>query len=254
VPIWYTDDVNSEQFIEKIRSTHVDLIFSAAYPQIFSKQLISISTQGAVNFHPSLLPKFRGAHPHYWAIVKGEEKSGLTTHFMTDNIDDGDIIAQIEFAIDGYSYSQLYEKIIKETPNLVKKVEKFFLENNQKPTPQNSQHASYFREPRQIHNRIFWGIHSAKDIFNLVRAQKAYTFFRHEKMVIKECYLTESNRNLTNNIEVENGIIVDLTKNSIAVKASEGVINVTKVYAQRKVLKAPELIKKYKVLIGEKFA
>ena len=253
IPIWYTDDVNSEGFAEKIKGIYVNLIISAAYPQIFSKKLISIPTHGAVNFHPSLLPKFRGAHPHYWSIVKGEEKSGLTAHFMTKHIDDGDIITQIEYPINGYNYNELYNKIVMETPNLVEKVEKFFLKDNQNPTPQNLVDVSFFREPRKINNRIFWGIHSDRDIFNLVRGGNAYSFFRCLKIVIMECYITTSNRNLTNNIEAENGTIVDLGENSIAIKANDGIVNVTKVYVQKKVLSAPNFIRKYKLLIGEKF-
>lgn len=253
VPIWYTNNVNSEEFIEKLKSTHINLIVSAAYPQIFSKKLISIPTHGAINFHPSLLPKFRGAHPHYWSIIKGEEKSGLTAHFMTGHIDDGDILAQIEYDISNYNYDELYDKMIRETPNLVKKVESFFLKNKHNPTPQNPANASFFREPRDIHNRILWGIHSAKDILNLVRAGRAYTFFRNQKIVVKECYITKNNRNLTNNIEVENGTIVDLEENSIAIQANDEIINVTKIYVQKKVLSVPIFIRNYKVLIGEKF-
>jgi methionyl-tRNA formyltransferase len=252
-PIWYMDDVNSKEFIKRIKGTDVDLIISAAYPQIFSKELISIPTHGAVNFHPSLLPKFRGAHPHYWSIVKGEEKSGLTAHFITEHIDEGDIIAQIEYPINDYNYNRLYEKIIEETPNLVRKVEKFFLENNQSPTSQDHVIASFFSEPREIHNRIFWEIHSAVDAFNIVRGGNAYAFFHNQKIVFKECHITTSNRNLTNNIDVENGTIVDLGENSIAIKANGGIINMTKIYIQKKVLSASNFIKKYKVLVGEKF-
>lgn len=253
IPIWHTDNVNSEQFVERVRKTHVDLILSAAYPQIFSKKLISIAAHGAVNFHPSLLPKFRGAYPHYWSIVRGEEKSGLTAHFMTEHIDDGDIIAQIEYPIGSYNLDDLYDKIIRETPRLIKKVEEFFLEGDQVPTPQNSTNASYFREPREIHNRIFWGIHSASDISNLVRGQKAFCFFRTERIAIRECNVTPGNRNLTNSVEVENGTIVDLGEKSIAVKVKDGVINVTKVYVRKKMLSAPDFIRKFRIFVGEKF-
>ncbi len=57
-----------------------------------------------------------GFHPHFWAICKGEENSGMTAHFMTEKLDDGDIVAQLEFPIIQYTYSDFYEKLIQETP------------------------------------------------------------------------------------------------------------------------------------------
>ena len=93
VPVWHVFDVNENSFISSIQNSNIDLIITAAFPQIFSKSLIDIPRCGSVNFHPSLLPKFRGAHPHFWAIAKGESESGISAHFITERIDDGDIIA-----------------------------------------------------------------------------------------------------------------------------------------------------------------
>lgn len=253
IPLYYIDDINSKEFIQKIRDAKIDLILCAAYPQIFSKELISISSRCSVNFHPSLLPKFRGAHPHYWAIVKGEEESGLTAHFMTENIDEGDIIAQIRFPISNYNYKQLYEKIITETPNLIKKVEVFFLEGTGEAVKQNSSEISYFSNDREIHHRIFWNIHSDRDIFNLVRAGNAFCFFRNSKIVIEGCSVTSTNRNLTNDIKVENGTLVDLHQDGIAIKTKSGIVNITKLRYRNKKMGFLEFIIKYKPLIGEKF-
>jgi methionyl-tRNA formyltransferase len=252
IPIWYVDNVNSREFIQRVKNANIDLILSAAYPQIFSDELISIPTYGAVNFHPSLLPKFRGAHPHYWAIVKGETESGLSAHFMTKHIDDGDIIAQIKFPIKDYDYRQLYEKIIMETPSLVKKVEEFFY-NRGKSITQDPSKASYFRNDREIHHRIFWNIYTSMEILNLVRGGNAFCFFRGQKIIVEKCFITETNRNLTNNVEVENGVIVDLMGDYIAIKAKSGVVNIQELRCKYRNLSASKFIIKYKPLVGEKF-
>ena len=254
IPIWYEDDVNStSEFLLKLKDNKIDLIISAAYPQIFSNELISTPIKGAVNFHPSLLPKFRGAHPHYWAIVKGEAESGLTAHFMTENIDEGDIIAQIKFPIEDYDYQQLYTKIILETPNIIKKVEDFFLKGNSKAIKQDPLKASYFRNDRDIHHRIFWKNHTVQEIINLVRGGNAFCFFRNSKIVIEKCFMTDTNRNLTNDIMTENGIIIDLYQDSIAISANFGIINITKLIYKSKKMDFLEFIIKYKPLIGERF-
>ena len=89
-------------------------------------------------------------------LTQGEEIGGVTAHFMTEKIDNGDIIAQIKFPILKYNYSKLCDKIVSETPNIVKKVEDFFFSNNRVPVPQDTKHATYYRENRKIHQRIFW--------------------------------------------------------------------------------------------------
>ena len=214
--------------------------------------MISIPTKGAVNFHPSLLPKFRGAHPHYWSIVKGEIESGITAHFMTENIDDGDIIAQIKYPIIDYNYKQLYDKIIVETPNIVKKVSDFFIKGKGDLIKQNHSEATYFRNDRKIHHRIFLEIYSDREILNLIRGGNAYCFFRNKEVVIKECFLGDTNRNLTNNVISENGSIIDFTPHYFSVKLSESVVNITKVRYMNRKLSASKFILRHKPIIGEK--
>jgi len=172
---------------------------------------------------------------------------------MTEHIDDGGIMAQIKFPIQDYSYEQLYEKIVMETPNPVKKVEDFFLKGKNSVVKQNSSKASYFRNDREIHHRIFWNIHTAKDIFNLVRGGNAFCFFRNQRAIIEACFVNKKNRNLTNKIEVENGIIVDLGKNSIAIRANSGIVNITKVRYRNRKMEVSKFITKYNILVGERF-
>ena len=252
IPIWNENDVNSKEFIQKIRTINTDLIVSAAYPQIFSYELISTPSKGAVNFHPSLLPKFRGAHPHYWAIVKGEIESGITAHFMTEKIDDGDIIAQIKFPIMDYNYEHLYNKIIIETPNIVAEVNDFFIKGKGNVIKQNHSDATYFRNDRKIHHRIFFEKYSDEEILNLVRGGNAYCFFRNKEIVIVECFLSDTNRNLTNNIIPENGSIIDLTPHYFSVQLSRSVMNITKVKYKSKKPGASKFFLKHKPVIGEK--
>lgn len=253
IPVIYEDNVNSGEFVETVRKFNIDLIVSAAYPQIFSKRLLSAPKYGCVNFHPSLLPEFRGAHPHFWTIAKGDKRSGLTAHFMTRKVDRGDIIAQIEFSIENFNYIELYKEINKQTPAIVKKMESFFHEGGPKAIPQEHENASYFTEPREIHKRIFWNIHASMEIVNLVRTGSAYCFFRDQRIIIKKCYESESNRNLTNNIKVENGTIIDLGEDYIAVAANGGVINIVEIYIEQKAVLARNFIRKQMILIGEKY-
>jgi len=96
-------DVNDAALYQELKKEKYDLFICAAYPQILSKNLLEIPERGVINFHPSVLPRCRGAHPHYWALSEGERFGGITAHFMTEKIDDGDIIAQTKFPISQYT-------------------------------------------------------------------------------------------------------------------------------------------------------
>ena len=215
--------MNEGSFLDRVRATGPEIILSAAYPQIFSRELIAIPPRGSVNFHPSLLPRYRGAHPHFWVIAMGEKESGLTAHFMTEEIDAGDIVAQISYPIEDLDYGQLYERMIAETPAIVREVALFFREGRS-AAPQDPSRATRFRNDRVIHRRIFWGLHTAEEIRNLVRTGIAFCFFRDERVGFVRAGVAETNRNLTNGVRVEPGTIVDLGPGGIVVKSIDACV------------------------------
>lgn len=254
IPVLSIFDINERKFIEKMKEYAPELILSAAYPQIFCKKLISIPELGAINFHPSLLPRFRGAHPHFWSIATGEKIGGMTAHYMTENIDDGDIVAQIEFPIGHYYYGELYQKMVDETPFLVKQVRLFFEDMGGQPIKQNSNNATYYKNEREIHRRIFWNIMSCQSVHNLIRTEQAFCFFRGKKVGLKHADIVKENRNTTNNVKVENGTIVDINESSIVVAVTNSYLAIHMVSEGGKELPFDRWVARNKVLIGEKFS
>lgn len=95
------EDVNSDEL--GIRLTHIapDLIISVHLKKILSPSIYSIATRGAINVHPSLLPKYRGLSPQHQVLLKGERKTGVTVHFISEKPDTGDIILQEEIVLQG---------------------------------------------------------------------------------------------------------------------------------------------------------
>ncbi|WP_101772662.1 methionyl-tRNA formyltransferase [Peptostreptococcus faecalis] len=91
---------SSKEFIDTIRDIAPDLIVVIAYGQILKKELLEIPKYGCVNVHVSLLPKYRGAAPINWVIINGEKKTGVTTMFMDEGLDTGDIIMSKEYDLD----------------------------------------------------------------------------------------------------------------------------------------------------------
>jgi methionyl-tRNA formyltransferase len=247
-------DVNSGQSLDQIRALSPDLILSAAYPQIFGAELLGIAPLGAINFHPSLLPRFRGAHPHFWAVATGAATTGITAHFMTPRIDDGDVIAQIEFPIGDLTYSQVYHRIVQETPTLVREVAEFCATPVRSGRPQNPAQATFFRNDRDIHRRIFWRMHRAEHIRNLCRTEQAFCFFQGQKLIPLHTSVEPGNRNLTNGVDVESGTIVDVADGTVVVKANDGCVVVRKVRLGGKELSCDRWARRNRLKIGEQLS
>ena len=94
LPIWQPERVSTADSVAVIASWQPDLIVTVAYGQILKKALLDVPAKGCVNLHASLLPRWRGAAPIQRAIMAGDEETGVTTMYMDEGMDTGDIILQ----------------------------------------------------------------------------------------------------------------------------------------------------------------
>lgn len=92
-------NLKSTDFIEQLNNLNADIFVVVAF-RMLPKEVWKLPKLGTINLHASLLPNYRGAAPINHAIINGESKTGLTTFFINENIDEGDIIKQIECNID----------------------------------------------------------------------------------------------------------------------------------------------------------
>ena len=103
---------NNTEFIEEITKLQPDVICVVAYGKILPKEVLDIPKLGCINVHGSLLPKYRGAAPIQWAIINGDKKTGVTTMYMSEGMDTGDIILKEEVLIrDDETTGELWEKL-----------------------------------------------------------------------------------------------------------------------------------------------
>lgn len=101
VPVYQPGKIKKEpEFIERLRELSPDVMVVVAFGQILPKEVLEIPKYGCINVHASLLPRLRGAAPIQWAIINGEEKTGVTTMFMEEGLDTGDMLLKAETAID----------------------------------------------------------------------------------------------------------------------------------------------------------
>ena len=112
VPCIETGNVNASDIVEQIASCQPDLIVVIAFGQKISNELIELPPKGAINVHSSLLPKYRGAAPINWAIVKGETKTGLSIITLAEKMDAGHIWAQARTDIGPHETAgQLHDRL-----------------------------------------------------------------------------------------------------------------------------------------------
>ena len=99
IPVLQPNRARDEEFIEELRKINPDIILVAAYGKLLPKEILDMPRFGCINVHASLLPKYRGASPIQWAVLNGDEKSGVTIMHMAEKMDTGDIIMTEEVVL-----------------------------------------------------------------------------------------------------------------------------------------------------------
>jgi methionyl-tRNA formyltransferase len=164
------EKVKEEVFRESVRGLQPDVFVVVAYGQILPKPVLNIPKYGAVNVHASLLPRYRGAAPMAWAILRGEKVTGVTTMAMDEGMDTGDILLQAEVAIrDGETCETLHDRLAPLGAQLLlKTLEKMEAEHIQ-PIPQDHSRATYAPPLKKEDGYIDWKKEAA-EIDRQVRA------------------------------------------------------------------------------------
>jgi methionyl-tRNA formyltransferase len=93
------ESVSAPEVVENLAALSPDLIVVVDFGQFLKQNVLALPSKGAVNIHPSLLPKYRGAAPIQWAIANGDTETGMTVLYMTEKMDAGDIILQEVVAV-----------------------------------------------------------------------------------------------------------------------------------------------------------
>ena len=170
IPVLCPQNVNTPEWIEKIRNISPEVIFSFYYRNLLSRDILIIPSAGSFNLHGSLLPVYRGRCPINWVLVKGEQRTGVTLHYMVEEPDAGDIVGQkevlIEFEDTAYT---LYQKLCVKAKELLGEVLPLIKKGIALRVAQNLKQGSYYGGRRPEDGKIDWSWPVLR-IYNLVRA------------------------------------------------------------------------------------
>ena len=167
--VFQPETLRDETAAEILKELNPDIIVVVAYGKILPKEILDIPRLGCVNAHASLLPKYRGASPIQWAIVKGESVTGVTTMYMDEGMDTGDILETVSVDINPEETAeQLFCRLSSISAELtistLDKIEK----GNIVPCPQPSDGASYAPIIKKEMARLDFN-KTAEELHNAVR-------------------------------------------------------------------------------------
>ena len=120
IPVFQPESMRDPKITQEIEAMHADIIAVVAYGKLLPLSVIQAAKYGAVNLHGSLLPKYRGAAPIQWSVLNGDTVTGLTTFYLTEAMDAGDIIFSEETEIGEFETSgELFSRMMVQGASLL---------------------------------------------------------------------------------------------------------------------------------------
>ena len=232
IPVFTPSKVRESENIEYLRKIGADIIIVAAFGQILPKAILDMPKYGCVNVHASLLPKYRGAAPIQWAVINGDEVSGVTIMRMNEGIDTGDMIAKREFRLaEDETGGSLFDKLAELGAKLCVETMEMIENGTAVYTPQDSEAATHTSMIRKEMGDISWN-RSAVDIERLIRGlnpwPSAYTHLDGKTFKIWKAQI------ISEGTEYNPGCIVKVGKNELWVQTGEGILSLLEVQIEGK--------------------
>ena len=227
-----------------IASHSVDVLLSINYLFLIEEDLINWPRKVAINFHGSLLPKYRGRTPHVWAIINNESETGITAHKISLGCDEGDIVMQLSIPIESEDtgdvvltkYNLIFPQLVRDVLTSIRRETISF-------TPQDESKATSFGKRAPENGRINWDWQKER-IKNWVRAQAypypgAFTYLNNRKVIIDQVVFDDYGFHH----EQPNGML--LTFNPTRVKTPNGVLRLVRVREGLDLLNENEIFDTY---------
>lgn len=186
--MYQPEKLSGSDEMKEILELDIDLIITAAYGQYVPTKLLNAPTHRAINVHASLLPKYRGAAPIHYAVLNGDEKTGITIMYMEKEMDAGNIISQREIAInDEDDTGILFEKLSLVGRDLLMDTLPAIFAGENESIVQNEDEVTFSPMISKEQEKIDWTL-TAREVFNHIRALRpapgAYTILEDQRFKI----------------------------------------------------------------------
>lgn len=250
--VYQPESIKSEQSIQKIKQINPDLIVVTAYGKILPKEILDIPKFGCINVHASLLPKYRGASPINSCILNGDTVTGITTMYIGEGLDDGDIILKDEIDVLPTDNSQiLAEKLAKLSEKTLGNTISMLTLNMELPrTKQDEQAATHCTRLTKEMGHIDY-TKSADEIINIIRGLQpwpcAYSLYNDVNFKI---YSAEK---LDTKSSDETGVVSVCDNESLVITTATKDISIKEVqFAGKKRMHIKDFLRGNKLEVGTK--
>jgi methionyl-tRNA formyltransferase len=255
--VWTPESINLPESQARLAAIAADLLVVCDYGEILRPDTLTTTRLGGINLHGSLLPKYRGAAPVQWAILRGETETGNTVIQMTPGLDAGPCLAQERIPIDPDEVAATLEaRLAALGAKLVLCVVDELAAGTAKPIDQNPGEASKAPRLTKEHGAIDWG-RSALEIKNLVRAvqpwPRAYTFWHRNEGTPVRLNIDRVQRAIAGELASASGLVLDAS-NQLLVSTGDGVLEILTLQpAGKRAMSAAEFLRGNRVSVGDRF-
>jgi methionyl-tRNA formyltransferase len=251
--VFQPEDITAQAALEQLKEWSPDLIVVVAYGQILTKEILNLPAEGCINVHASLLPDYRGAAPIHWAIINGDDKTGVTTMYMDEGMDTGDMILKEEVTIKPEdTVGSLHDKLAQSGAEVLIETLEQVRAGTAPPTKQEESKATYARKLDKKDAKIDWEA-SSVTVWNLIRGTNpwpgAYTYLDGSRLKIWQAEVYSQNEK-----GAAPGTIVQAdTEEGIIVQTGEGQLLVTNLQpAGKQKMTAADYLLGYDLAVGDK--
>ncbi len=228
IPVYQPKRVRDPECVEELRKYNADVMVVVAFGQILPKEILEMTPYGCINVHASLLPKYRGAAPIQWAIIEGEEVTGVTTMQMDEGLDTGDMILKTEVPVAADETGEsLHDKLAAAGAALCVETLKALEDGTAVREKQGESPTAYAKMLTKELGDIDWAEPALK-IERLVRGlnswPSAYTHWNGKVMKIWRAAAEAAEA-----ADAQPGTVVSVEKESFAVQTGDGILRVLEV-------------------------
>lgn len=231
--VYQPQKVKTPEFVELLHELQPELIVVAAFGQFLSKEILELPKYGCINVHASLLPKYRGAAPIQYAIIKGEKESGVTIMQMDIGMDTGAMLDKVVVPIaENTTMGELHDALREQGATLLLEVIDKIATGTAVAEPQDDAQATYATLLDRSMEHIDWS-KTAQEVHNLIRgfnpAPSTFTKLPNGKSLkIWGSKMTDKSS------AAAAGTVIETGKHSFFVACGEGVLEITEVQPESK--------------------
>ena len=256
IPVYQPRRVREAECIEELRKYNADIMVVVAFGQILPKEILEMAPYGCVNVHASLLPKYRGSAPIQWAIINGEEVTGVTTMQMDEGLDTGDMLLKTEIPIEEKETGgSLFDKLAAAGAKLCVETLEALQNKTVTPIPQGETTTAYAKMLDKQLGNIDW-TKRAVEIERLIRGltpwPSAYTDWNGKVMKIWDAEVDFEKVETVEIVEARPGTILKVEKDAFYVQTGDGLLKVLELQIPgKKRMDAGAFLRGYQVKVGE---